>query len=159
MAGAPRPVTDEERQEVARLHGEGMSRNDIARTMGRSGYTISTIAKDLGLSFERGPEVIAATKARQTDLAALRSQLALDLTYDAMRLRGQVWEPATIYAFGGKDNTYAEESVPEPPALDKKTLMTAAGIAIDRSLKLAPLETDAQGLAAVDEWLRGMLGD
>jgi hypothetical protein len=49
--------------------------------------------------------------------------------------------------------------VPEPPADAKKNLMAAAGMAIDRSLKLCPPESDAEGLAAVDQWLRGMMGD
>ncbi|MEU8473751.1 helix-turn-helix domain-containing protein [Streptomyces hygroscopicus] len=134
---APRPVTDETRQEVRALHAEGCSRNEIARRLKRSGRTISLIAQDLGLSFDR-TATEEATRARQADLAEKRTILAEALIEDAMRLTEQMWEPSTIYNFGGKDNTYEERTVDEPPADAKRQLMTAAGAAIDRSLKLAP---------------------
>ncbi|MFG2963570.1 helix-turn-helix domain-containing protein [Streptomyces sp. NPDC048288] len=156
--GSSNPVTDAERQRVRELHAAGKGRNEIANELGRSGRTISEIAKGLGLSFARAAEVRQATEIRQADLAALRAQLALDLTHDAMKLREQMWQPAKIYNFGGKDNEYNERDVPEPPADAKRTLMGAAGMAIDRSLKLAPPEQDTEGLAAVDAWLKGMMG-
>ncbi|MFF2522442.1 helix-turn-helix domain-containing protein [Streptomyces liangshanensis] len=153
-----RPVTDEEREEVRRLHGEGKGRNQIAKILKRSGKTISDIAVDLGLSFARAAEVRAATEVRQADLAALRAQLALDLTYDAIRLRQQLWEPTTVYNFGGAENTFAKHTFDEAPASEKRALMSTVGVAIDRSLKLAPADTDVEGLAAVDAWLKGMMG-
>lgn len=159
MRAHPRPITDEDRDAIRRLHAQGLGRNAIAKELRRSGRTISNLAADMGLSFERGPEVAAATAARTADLAALRAQLALDLTYDAMKLRAQMWQPAKIWNFGGKDNTYEEMPVLEPPADAKRALMGTAGMAIDRSLKLSPPETDQQGLAAVDAWLKGMLGE
>jgi hypothetical protein len=152
------PVTDEEREEVRRLHGEGKGRNAIAKILKRSGKTISDIAADLGLTFARAAEVRAATEVRQADLAALRAQLALDLTYDAIRLRGQMWKPTVVYNFGGAENTYAQHTFPEAPASEKRALMSTVGVAIDRSLKLAPADTDVEGLAAVDAWLKGMMG-
>ncbi|MCD9592443.1 hypothetical protein [Streptomyces sp. 8ZJF_21] len=93
------------------------------------------------------------------DLAERRAILAEALQDDAERLTEQMWEPAKIYNFGGKDNEYNERDVPEPPADAKRALMSTAAQAIDRSLKLVPPETDQQGLAAVDAWLRGMMGD
>ncbi|MFI7315155.1 hypothetical protein [Streptomyces hygroscopicus] len=134
---SPRPVTEETREDVRRLHAEGLSRNEIARRLQRSGRTISVIAADLGLSFDR-TATEEATRARMADLAERRAILAEALQDDAERLTEQMWEPAKIYNFGGKDNTYEERDVPEPPADAKRLLMTAAGAAIDRSLKLAP---------------------
>ncbi|MFF5589719.1 helix-turn-helix domain-containing protein [Streptomyces hygroscopicus] len=134
---SPRPVTEETREDVRRLHAEGLSRNEIARRLQRSGRTISVIAADLGLSFDRAATE-EATRARMADLAERRAILAEALQEDAERLTEQMWEPAKIYNFGGKDNTYEERDVPEPPADAKRLLMTAAGAAIDRSLKLAP---------------------
>ncbi|MBP8532366.1 helix-turn-helix domain-containing protein [Streptomyces sp. MK37H] len=154
----PRPVTDETREDVRRLHAEGCSRNEIARRLQRSGRTISVIAAELSLSFDRtGTE--EATRARMADLAERRAILAEALQDDAERLTEQMWQPAKIYNFGGKDNDYNERDVPEPPADAKRALMSTAAQAIDRSLKLVPPETDQQGLAAVDAWLRGMMGD
>lgn len=148
-----RPITAKDRERVRRLHAEGKTRNQIAREIGRSGSTVSKIAEALGLTFERGAEVLAATEARQADLAALRAGLALDLTRDAMRLREQLWQPARVFAFGGKDNEYAEEWHPEPPPADKRALLGAAGMAIDRSLKLAPIDSGGDA-----DQVRSMLG-
>jgi hypothetical protein len=150
---AVRPLTDTERAEILRRHAAGETRNQIAAATGRSTGTVSNVVADAGMTFARGPEVQAATEARQADLAALRSQLALDLTRDAIRLRQQMWEPAIVYAFGGKDNTYEEHHVDEPPPPDKRSLMGTAGMAIDRSLKLAPPKDDTGAEAA-----RSMVG-
>ncbi|MEU8723529.1 helix-turn-helix domain-containing protein [Streptomyces antimycoticus] len=134
---SPRPVTEETDEEVQRLHAEGCSRNEIARRLQRSGRTISVIAARLGLSFDRtGTE--EATRARMADLAEQRTVLAEALIQDAMRLTEQLWEPSVVFSIGGKDNTYTEHPVDQPPADAKRQLMTAAGAAIDRSLKLAP---------------------
>ncbi|MGW7198469.1 helix-turn-helix domain-containing protein [Streptomyces chryseus] len=156
--GKARPVTDEDRAEVVRLHGQGKGRNEIAKLLRRSGKTISDIAAAAGLSFERAAEVRAATEVRQADLAALRSQLALDLTYDAMKLREKLWKPTIVYNFGGAENTYAQHTFDEAPPAEARTLLSALGVAVDRSLKLSPPETDVEGLAAVDAWLKGMMG-
>jgi hypothetical protein len=139
----PRPVTEETYDAVRVLHAEGHGRNEIARRLSRSPRTVSVIAAELNLAFDR-TMTEEATRARMADLNALRAQLAVDLTHDAMRLSGAMWEPAVVYSFGGKDNEYAEQAVDEPPADAKKNLMAAAGMAIDRSLRLVP-PADDQG--------------
>lgn len=148
-----RPVTEADKAEILRLHATGMGRNDIAKTVNRSGQVVSRIVAEAGRTFARAPEVIAATQARQIDLAALRAQLAIDFTLDAIRLRQQMWEPAIVFNFGGKENTYEEHHLPEPPPSDKRALMSTAGMAIDRSYKLAPPKDDTGADAA-----RSMLG-
>lgn len=155
MRAPARPITDEDRDAIRRLHAQGKGRNAIARELRRSGRTISNLAAELGLTFERGPEVAAATQARTADLAALRAQLALDLTHDAMKLREQLWAPSKVYNFGGKDNTYEEMPVTEPPADAKRALMGTAGMAIDRSLKLAPPKND-DGSTEIGSLLTGL---
>ncbi|MFF0744201.1 helix-turn-helix domain-containing protein [Streptomyces sp. NPDC004111] len=70
------PITDRDRAEVRRLHAEGKSRNQIARSTGRSASTISKIARAEGLAFSGGARVAAATEARRADAAARREQLA-----------------------------------------------------------------------------------
>jgi hypothetical protein len=51
-----------------------------------------------------------------------------------------MWEPTTVYSFGGKDNTYEEHEFDEAPAAEKRALMSTAATAIDRVLKLLPAE-------------------
>ncbi|NEY32067.1 helix-turn-helix domain-containing protein [Streptomyces sp. PRKS01-65] len=151
-------VTDEERAEIIRLHGEGKGRNEIARLTRRSQRTVSVICAEEGLTFDV-TMTEEATRHRVAQLAERRAILAEELQGDAERLTEQMWRPAKVFNFGGKDNTYEEHDVDEPPADAKKNLMASAGIAIEKSLKLVPPDRDLEGLAAVDAWLRGMMPD
>ncbi|MFE7128948.1 helix-turn-helix domain-containing protein [Streptomyces sp. NPDC057617] len=154
------PVTEAERKRVRELHAEGMGRNQIAKELKRSGRTISDIATDLGISFAaRAGQVAAATEVRQMDLAERRVRLAENFQADAERLREQMWEPTTVWSFGGKENTYEEHTFPEAPADVKRTLMSAAGTAIDRSLKLSPPKDETgteEGLALITKLMSGL---
>ena len=147
-----RPVTEEDRDAIRALHAQGLGRNEIARRINRAQRTVSVIAQELGLVFDC-TWTEEATRHRMAQLAARRVDLAEDLQADAERLTEQLWEPAVIYNFGGKDNTYEWEQVDEPPADAKKNLMATAGMAIDRSLKLCPPADDSGADAA-----RSMVG-
>ncbi|MFB7707893.1 hypothetical protein [Streptomyces sp. NPDC056105] len=125
--------------ELRELHAQGLGRNAISREMGITNSVVSRTAAHLGLDFDRS-RIQAATAARLADLAERRSLLAEDLMTDAERLRAQMWQPTLVYAFGGKDNTFESELLDEAPAAEKRALMGTAGMAIDRSLKLAPAE-------------------
>ncbi|WP_318202952.1 hypothetical protein [Streptomyces sp. SCL15-4] len=147
-----RPVTEADYDEVRRLHAQGLGRNAIAREMGRGPRTVSVIAAELGLVFDV-TMTEEATRHRVAQLAALRAETAIDLHLDALKLTQSMWEPAVIYNFGGKDNNYNSRHVDEPPAMDKKNLMAAAGIALEKSLKLVPPAEDSGA-----EDARSMLG-
>jgi hypothetical protein len=133
-----RLAADEDRAEITRLHAQGLGRNDIMRATGLSARRVSGLAAELGLSFNRGPQLAEATETRRQDLASRRLALAEQLLTDAENLRARMWQPTIVYAFGGKDNTFEERTLDEAPAADKKNLMATAGMAIDRSLKLCP---------------------
>lgn len=148
------PVTDEDRAEIIRLHAEGKGRNEIGRLVGRAQRTVSVICAEEGLVFDV-TMTEAATRHRVAQLAEKRAILADALVDDALRLTEQVWEPAIIYNFGGKENTFNSEAVDEPPALDKKALMTAAGIAVEKSLKLVP-STDGDDTEEVGSLLTNL---
>lgn len=139
-AGQPqrRPRTEEEKAEILRLHALGHGRNEIMRITGFGAKAITTTVHNAGLSFARADMTAEATEARRRDLEVRRINLALALTADAERLREQVWEPSTVFAFGGRENTFASEELEEPPPADKRALLAAAGMAIDRSLRLVP---------------------
>jgi hypothetical protein len=148
-----RPITDQDRAAVRSLHAQGKARNEIARAIKRSPSTVSKIATALGLSFERGAEVVAATEARRIDLAARRVTLAEQLHQDAEKLRAQLWERCTIGAFGGKDNVWAQVNLDQPTFADKRNILAATGTAIQQSLRLQP----AEGGEGADQ-VRSMLG-
>jgi hypothetical protein len=146
------PVTEQDKRRVRELHARNLSRNAIAREMGRSGRTVSRIADELGLSFDRAPTV-TATEARKADAKALRAALTLDYLRDAQRLRQQLWEPHIAYNFGGRDNTYEQHRFPEPPTDAKLKLVQASTLASDRSMKLELHDADHGA-----EGARSMLG-
>lgn len=148
-----RPITDTDRRAVRRHHAAGMSRNDIARKIKRSPSTVSKLAKELGLSFDRGPEVVAATEARRIDLAARRQVFAEQLHDTAERLHGQLFAPCTIGAFGGKDNVWAQTNLDQPTFGDQRAIIHASSTALQQSLRLAP----AQGGENADQ-VTSMLG-
>ncbi|MGW8376908.1 hypothetical protein [Streptomyces sp. ODS28] len=75
---------------MRRLHAQGKARNEIAREINRSPSPLSNLATEQGLTFDRGPEVVAATETRRIDLAARRAQFAETLHEDAERLRVQL---------------------------------------------------------------------
>ncbi|MFS4103769.1 hypothetical protein [Streptomyces sp. PD-S100-1] len=137
-------MSEDKWDDVRRLHAEGKGRNAIARELGIEASCISRTAAHLGLTFDRS-KIEAATRARLADLAERRSLLAENLTSDAERLREQIWEPRKYWDWGGKDHDFDTYDADEPTAADKRALMGAAGMAIDRSLKLAPVETSGSG--------------
>ncbi|MFF0894727.1 helix-turn-helix domain-containing protein [Streptomyces sp. NPDC003278] len=148
-----RPITARERKRVRELHAAGKSRNDIARALKRSPSTVSKLATEQGLTFERGAEVAAATEARRIDLAGRRIALAEQLHQDAERLREQLWAPCTVGAFGGKDNVWSQVNLDRPTFADQRNILAATGTAIQQSLKLQP----AEGGENVEQ-VRSMLG-
>lgn len=133
----PRPVTQADYDRVKELHGKGLTRNAIGKAMGRSGRTVSRIAAELGLSFERGEQIRAATEARKIDAAARRARLQVDALTNAQRLADQMFSPSIVYNFGGKENDYNERTVDEPPFRDKRDIAIALKALADTALRLA----------------------
>jgi len=88
-----RPVDNHQRARVRELHKQGLSRNEIARLLEMSSSTVSNIARDAGLSFDR-TKTEQATAAKVADAKARRAELAELLIDDAHRLRQRLWEPA-----------------------------------------------------------------
>ncbi|MFD3638213.1 hypothetical protein [Streptomyces griseus] len=128
--------------ELRELHAEGKGRNVIAREMGIATGCVSRTAEHLGLTFDR-TAIQAATVARLADLAERRSVIALKFTDVAEDSLDRIYQPTTVYAFGGSTNTYAEHTFDEAPAVERRALVAAAGTATDRSLKLAPVEASS----------------
>jgi transposase len=157
LNGDQRAVDDNDYRLVAELHAQGLGRNEIARRINRGSRTVSVIAARLNLTFDR-TMTEEATRARKADLEERRAILAEALQSDAEQLTEQLWQPHRVFRIGGAANKYVERQLDEPPADAKKDLMSAAGIAIEKSLKLVPPDReDLEGLAAVDAWLRGMM--
>jgi len=154
---ARRPVTDAERDQVRAMHADGASRNAIARALGRSPSTITAIADELGLSFNR-ERTAAATAAKQADNRARRAQLAAALLDDVERLRAQLFAPTTVYAFGGRDNVYREHKVDRPPPREQRDIVLAITNLIASHLRLVEYDRDT-GADPVTGMLGALLAD
>jgi hypothetical protein len=152
------PPADIDPDRLRQLHAQGLSCAAIAAELGVNRSTISRHARRLGLKFDRA-QTQAATEALVVDAKAKRAQLANDLLDDAARIRAQLWEPALVYSFGGKDNTYAEMWHDKPDFTSQLKIVQAAKAALDGVLRIEAHDADTQGLAAVDAWLRDMIGD
>lgn len=150
-------ITEADYDRVRDLHANGLGRNAIAEQMGRSGRTVSRIAAELGLTFDR-ERTKAATAAKVIDAKARRAALALALLDDAALLRAQLWSPAKAFNFGGKENTYNEVTLDEPTFADKRNIAQAVSVLLDRSIKLDAYDKGDGSTSGVDAWLAAMTG-
>lgn len=139
--------------EIGRLAAEGVARNEIARRLGVSVGSVTRHAP--AGSFDRSMTA-EAVKARQIDMAARRAELAGNLLADAERLREQLWEPALVYAFGGKDNTYEDHTLEEPSFADKRAIISSVSTAMAAHLRLVDHDSDggvAHAESAMDKFM------
>jgi hypothetical protein len=132
---ANRPLTTEDTDRVRELHAQGLTRNAIAIEIGRSAGTVTKLARELGLSFDRAATQ-AATAAKVADARARRATLMHELLVDAEQLRRQLFAPCKVHAFGGKDNTYNEADLERPPFRDQRDIVQAVSVAVNTSLRL-----------------------
>lgn len=143
----PRPLADDIRTAILTdIRAGQLSRNAIARKHGVAQSTVTRLAQEAKQTnaFDRS-QTIQATRAREADnasrratLAARRLALAEAFTSDAERLRAQLWQPHQYFDWGGKDHSFDKYEAPEPIPADKRALMGAAAVAVDKSIKLAP---------------------
>jgi len=141
-----RAVTIAERTRIIEALQSGMSRNEAARTFDRGSSTISRIAREAGIVFDRAQTKVA-TAAKQADNRARRTDLNRKLLDRAHDLVDSMDEPFLATHFGGKDNTFAEQLLDRPTDTAIRNLMVAVGIAVQRSLELEKIDMpdDAQG--------------
>lgn len=125
-------LTDDERQAIAAdIRGGELSRNDIARKHGRAQGTVTAIAEDLGLTFDRAATK-SATAAHQADIDKRMAQLADDLLSDAERLRAQLWEPCRVVVDrrGRKADDGVVVDLDEPSFADKRHIVASARMCV-----------------------------
>jgi transposase len=147
----PKPLDPAKRTQIEQAIRDGKSRNAIARQFDVSGSTVTKIGRELEQQPDE-PLVAAfdrtatkrATEARQVDQAAQRADLRQKLLDDAHRLRTQLWEPCTMYNFGGKDNTLNSVSLDQPTFEQQRNIMTSVGIAVDKIVRLDTLDDGAE---------------
>jgi hypothetical protein len=118
---AGRPVDDNDRARVAELHGQGLSCSAIAREIGRARSTVSKIAAEAGLPFDRA-QTRSATRAKVADAKARRADLAALAIDDAHAMR--------------------RRALDSDAGRDARDFAHAYGIFIDRHIALTNLDAD-----------------
>jgi hypothetical protein len=96
-----------------------------------------------------------------TDDTSLRGRRAAEVAalLDVARdLREQMTAPTVVYAFGGRDGTFAEATLTRPPAAAQRDLMAAYAAAVNAHMRLDHHDSDTRDLSSVDAWLGAMLG-
>lgn len=163
----PAPLSDELRAAIlADIRAGELSRNAIARTHGVGQGTVTLIARAAGESFDRAArKTRSATLASTNDLRDRRARLAERLAAEAELLIDSLHKPHVAFNFGGKDNTYAEHEMAEPDVKAKQTILTAAAIALDKSVMLTRFDAGAEAgeagslLATLGAALTAQYGD
>lgn len=157
----PPRIPDTTRQAILTdIQAKAGSTRTIAAKHGVSDATVRKIATEAGITdaFAR-EQTEKATRARVADMKAMRAAIAAELLGDVLRLRERAWEPYTVaMSAGGKDGGIELVTLERPPLGEVRNAYTAIGIALDKSLRLEQHDADVQGLAAVDAWLRDMMG-
>jgi hypothetical protein len=148
------PFSDEEIEELKRLHAEGLGRNAIARELGRSLRGVSIHADRLGLTFDRTATAVA-TQAAMVDAKARRAAITQRLYARTERLLDQL-ESADHGAFKFTTSTVNgidTVTLDHVPGQEEKALAGAITQYMNQAVKLEQLDGDP-GLDAA----RSMLG-
>lgn len=152
------PLSDNERERIIQLCHQGHPCNTIAQKVGRSPDTVSRIARSIGHRFGY-TNAARAREARSAFSAERRAQLAARATEEAEKLLDELHGEFLVFNFGGRDNTYEEHTLDEPPVDAKRAMVQSF-----RELMRTVIDVDRhdnkadEGLAAVDQWLRSITG-
>jgi hypothetical protein len=150
--------TQEQREEALALVKEVGQAKAAAKT-GIPKGTIAAWCYEFGVHTLARQNVQQAHEITAARNAALRAEIAHTLLGVAKQFASELTEGCYVYAFGGKSNDFTDATAKLPGPRDRQALLTSIGIALDKSVMLERHDADGgQGLAAVDEWLRGMLG-
>lgn len=158
----PKPLDPAKREAILRgiRSGDERSAGSIAREHGVARSTVMKIATDEGIddAFDR-TKTKTATRAKTADNASRRAELAAAMLDDVDFLRAkfrQDWTKTVVVPGIGERTVEADTA---EVATGLQRLMTAIGIATDKHLVLEKHDAaDESGGAAVDTWLRNILG-
>ena len=154
----PKPLSDDERQRIIDLLPTGKSCREIADEVGRSKDTVSRIAQSVGHVFGRinQARAMSAMEAYGAEARAKRLAIAHERM---MRILNRMGQPHTRYHFGGKDNTLNQIDLDEPDSDMLRQYASAyASLSQAEAATLRHDNREDQGLPAVEQWLRDLVG-
>lgn len=152
-------VDEDERQRIIAAFDTGATCNAIAKEFKRSPDTISRIAASVGFQFGH-TNLARAHEAKSSYGAEARARLAQLATERAVTALERMEGRYLVFNFGGRDNTYEEHELSEPPVEALRGLAATV-----RDLVRTVLDVDkhdnrsGEDLVAVDAWLVAMEGE
>lgn len=159
MDAMAKPLTDDEKQHIVELIQSGKGCAEIAREVGRAVDTVSRIAKTIGWTFGK-TNLARAHEARSAYSSERRAELAARATEEADRLLRELHGEYMVFSFGGKDNTFNAKVLEEPPIEAKRAMIQGFRELIRTVIDIDRHDSrNDEGASAVDEWLRGIVGD
>lgn len=160
------PVTDDERARIIELIESGLSRSEVARQAGRGKSTITRIANEIGwdwlaMADARTQSSLArAHGARSAFSAERRAVIAARMTEECEKLLDQMHGEFLVFNFGGKDNDYNEHLLERPPVESTRAMVQSVRDLLRTVIDIDRHDNKADdGLAAVDQWIRGLIGE
>jgi transposase-like protein len=149
----PAPIPEDKRLAIlADVRTETKSQRQVARDHGVSTTAVRKIAHDAGLTNAFSREVSKrATAARIADQRAQRAITSQRFLDESNWFLDQLHKPHLVHSFGGKENSYNEHTLPQPPTTDLRNLMVSAGVAFDKHIAADrhDAETGAEGARSV----------
>lgn len=149
-------MTDDELDRIRDLHAQGKSCRQIAADLGRAFSAVSRHCRDMGLTFDTA-RTLEATEVRTTANKAKRAALESRLLDEAAELLDQLHVPHLVYNWS-KDNDFAQHELDEPDIAGKRALIAAAGVAIDKAIKLADTDKATAEAAAGKSMVGALFG-
>lgn len=131
----PPRLSDTKRAAILADIRAGKPRNQIARDHKVSPSTVTGIAnKGVGATAFDRSLTKNATEAAVADNRARRAETSRRFLDKANEFLDQMDQPYTVFAFGGKDNSYNEHTLDRPPIPELRNLMVASATAFDKHL-------------------------
>lgn len=115
-------LTDQERARIVELIQSGKGCVETSKIVGRSPDTVSRIANAIGHRFGE-TNLSRAHASRSAYCAERRAAIAERLVEEVDLLLDELHGEYLVFNFGGKDNTYEEHLLSEPPTEVKRALV------------------------------------
>lgn len=144
-------LSEADRARILEMFDAGHPRNEIARQIGVSGSTVTTVCRKEGRLFDRSAQLLDL-RAIEEDLGELRDLVTKKMLIVANDALDSLDGPHLVFNFGGRDNDYAEHLLDEAPLETKLDAMRAASLAVDKATRI--VERSNPGL----EQAAGILG-
>jgi hypothetical protein len=145
----PGPFAPDERDQVIALIKRGVARNAIARLTGRDGSTITRLAQQAGLAFDRGRVTAPARAAAASDLSLRRLALAAKMADHLDKLIDELHKPLTVRRINTRTGASEVTKLPQPDPAAKRDLAIAIGILSDKIGNVLTTVAPMEGRAAI----------